>query len=156
MALPDQRAGIDHDRELTTVEHLLEEHRSGAEPNREAHYRDWCANAEKREDVEAWVRTLMDMNYAIHFHVWRSDTFLDYLSAVRREIGLDFEVLSFAAPEYPGDDEFIVIISKGTSPHPRVMPRSLTRKERLARTPIAPVLRPPYRLAKRLRSAVRG
>jgi SAM-dependent methyltransferase len=156
LALPDGRAGIDRDRELTTVEHLLEEHRNGADRNREAHYRDWCANAEKREDVDGGVRTLMDMDYAIHFHVWRSDTFLDYLSAVRREIGLEFEVLSFAAPEYPGDDEFIVILGKGTSANPLAMPALPTLKQELARSRVAPVLRPPYRLAKRLGSVLRG
>jgi SAM-dependent methyltransferase len=150
LALPDARAGIDHDRELTTVEHLLDEHRYGARRNREAHYRDWCANAEKREDVDGGVRQLMDMDYAIHFHVWRSDTFLEYLSAVRSETRLEFEVLSFAAPEYPGDDEFIVVLAKGTSAHPRAMPTRPTARERIARSSIAPALRPPYQLLKRL------
>jgi predicted SAM-dependent methyltransferase len=152
LALPDQRAGIDRDRRLTTVEHLLDEHRNGAERNRETHYRDWCANAEKREDVDGGVRMLMEMDYAIHFHVWRSDTFLDYLSAVRRETGLEFEVLSFAAPEYPGDDEFIAILSKGSSARPHVQPDGLTLKERMAQSSLAPALRPVYRLGKRLGS----
>lgn len=156
MALPDARAGIDHDRKLTTIEHLLDEHRNGAEQNRESHYRDWCANAEKRDDVETFVKKEMEMDYSIHFHVWRADTFLDFLSAVRREVNLEFEVLSFSAPEYPGDDEFIVILAKGISPHPRIPPAPPTPTQRLRQSRIAPILRPPYRVAKRVRSGVRS
>ena len=155
LALPDARAGIDHDRELTTIEHLLDEHRNGAEANRESHYRDWCANAEKRDDVDEFVRKEMEMDYSIHFHVWRSDTFLDFLSAVRREARLECEVLAFAAPEYPGDDEFIVILAKGVSAHPRIQPGRPTPRQRLRQSRIGPILRPPYRAAKRIGSGAR-
>jgi SAM-dependent methyltransferase len=156
MALPDARAGIDRDRELTTIEHLLDEHRNGAERNRESHYRDWCGNAEKRDDVDAFVKWEMEMDYSIHFHVWRSDTFLDFLSVVRRDAELQFEVLSFAAPEYPGDDEFIVILAKGVSPYPQIPPTPPTSTQRLRQSRVAPVLRPPYRVAKRVGSRVRS
>jgi SAM-dependent methyltransferase len=161
LALPDQRVGIDQDRALTSVEHLLDEHRNGAEGNRAGHYRDWVVHSEKRpaDEVEQWIQRFLDMDYSIHFHVWRSDTFLDFLTATRRDVGLDFEVVAFAPPEYEGDDEFIVVLSKGTSRHPRLPPAHPTAegsrltaiRRQVGASALGPVLRPPYRLARRLR-----
>jgi SAM-dependent methyltransferase len=150
MALPDQRCGIDIDRCVTSFEHLIGEHRMGAEANRPDHYRDWVVNAEKHrpEDQEERIARLLDMDYAIHFHVWNADTFLDFLAGVRRETPLQFEVVAFAPPEYMGDDELIVILSKGHSVHPRRSPDPESLRQRVARSALGPVLRPPYRLAK--------
>jgi predicted SAM-dependent methyltransferase len=151
MALPDARVGIDQDRELTSVQHLLDEHRHGADANRRAHYEEWVFKSEKRaESPEHWVDKLMAMDYSIHFHVWEADTFVEFLAHVRERVRLEFEVVGFAPPEYPGDDEFIVVLSKGRSPSPRLPPPNPTLKDRLGQSIAAPVLRPPYRVARRV------
>jgi hypothetical protein len=53
------------------------------------------------------------MGYAIHFHVWRADTFLEFFYAARAEAGLDLELAAFAPPEHSTDDEFVVVLLKG-------------------------------------------
>ncbi len=142
MALPDQRVGIDHRRAVTPVEHLLDEHRNGAEKNRAEHYRSWVVDCEGLPD-EAEERTamLMAMNYSIHFHVWRADGFIEFLAAARKEANLDFELVAFSPPEYPGDDEFIVVLSKGATDNPRLPLRQMASvRERLKRSPLGPTL----------------
>jgi SAM-dependent methyltransferase len=151
MALPDARVGIDRDRELTPVRHLLDEHSHGAEANRRTHYEEWVFKSEKRTDrPEHWVEQLMAMDYSIHFHVWQADTFVEFLAHVREGVGLEFELVAFAPPEYTGDDEFIVVLSKGKSSSPRLPPSAPTLKDRLRHGAAAPILRPPYRLARRI------
>lgn len=111
LALPDKRRTFDRDRELTRVEHLIDEHRDGAEANRRQHYLDWATRVDKKDAAHA--EALLEKGYSIHFHVWRADTFLEFLVAARAEFGLDFEITQFAAPETEVDDEFILILVKG-------------------------------------------
>jgi hypothetical protein len=125
MALPDARVTFDRARDLTPPAHIIDEHRHGTESNRAAHYRDWVVNVEnqglvshlesREDDADSRIRELMQMAYSIHFHVWRADTFLEFLFAAEREAGIDFELAAFAPPEHPADDEFIVVLLKGKS-----------------------------------------
>lgn len=122
LALPDKRRTFDRKRELTSVQHLVEEEREGkAEENRRAHYLDWAGNVgdeKSQADTEAEADALMAIPYSIHFHVWRPDTFLDFLSAVRREFPLTLEPIQFAAEEEPDDFEFIVLLAKPDGDQP--------------------------------------
>ena len=134
MALPDSRVTFDSTRELTSPEHIIEEHRHGTGSNRAAHYRDWVVNAEKRvDDADARIAELMEMDYSIHFHCWRADTFIEFLLAAEKEAGIDFEIAAFAPPEHPADDEFILLLLKGKSatvrlpPTPMAFPAPLPR-----------------------------
>lgn len=161
MALPDKRQTFDRNRDLTSIEHLFEEHRLGTERNRRDHYLDFAVNVDGQEPpATEWVDHQMNIGYAIHFHVWKPETFLEFFFAARREFDLDFELAGFAAPEEPTDDEFILLLLKG---HPERVrcppppppepppPPTLRRQVRsvLARSPLGP----PVRLVKR---AVRG
>lgn len=47
LALPDPRVTFDVDRELTPVEHVVDEYRNGTAHTRDAHFTEWVANAEK-------------------------------------------------------------------------------------------------------------
>ena len=122
MALPDPRATFDVDRELTSVEHVVEEFRHGTVQTREAHFAEWVARAEPHvpwmqqagvADGAARVRELMEMDYSIHFHVWRPDTFLAFIAAAIREADLEMELVDFQ-PRQPDDDEYIFVFVKGT------------------------------------------
>jgi SAM-dependent methyltransferase len=151
MALPDQRVGIDHGRPVTPVEHLLDEHLNGAEKNRAEHYHSWVVDCEGLPD-EADERTamLMAMNYSIHFHVWRADGFIEFLAAARKEANLDFELVAFSPPEYPGDDEFIVVLSKGATDNPRLpLRQTAVVRELLKRSPLGPTLAAGKRVLRR-------
>jgi SAM-dependent methyltransferase len=118
LALPDKRRTFDRDRELTPVQHLLDEHRKGAEANRGQHYLDWATRVDKKDDAHA--AALLAKGYSIHFHVWRADTFLDFLVAARREFDLDLEIVQFAGLETSDDDEFIVVAVKGRTDRVRL------------------------------------
>ncbi|MBJ7594972.1 MAG: class I SAM-dependent methyltransferase [Candidatus Dormibacteraeota bacterium] len=132
-ALPEPRVTFDRERQPTTMEHLVRDHADGSTSRRE-HFVDWVENVERhqpwwatdRPDPEERVQLLLEMDYSIHFHVWRPDTFVDYLGAVRRRDGIEFELLDFAGCEPGVDDEFIFILRKGVAPVPVTAP-SLTR-----------------------------
>lgn len=117
LALPDQRQTFDRGRRLTSLAHLLDQHRTGAAADhRWDHYLEWARHVDRRgPDSEKHARTLMERGYSIHFHVWRADTFLDFFYAARREFDLDFELLDFARMESPEDLEFIVVLGRGRS-----------------------------------------
>jgi hypothetical protein len=179
MAIPDSRVTFDSKRELTTTEHLLDEWRNGPERNRYDHYLDYVLHVDRvlfagirRDTVGERVAYWMSIGYSIHFHVWRPDTFLDFFFAAKRETGLDFELVGFASQEAVPDNEFIVVLAKGESdephrppvhdPTPLAEPGSppdaipaptlhgwLRVRSDLAASPLAPVIRPGYRFAKR-------
>jgi predicted SAM-dependent methyltransferase len=124
-ALPEPRVTFDRHREMTTVDHLVRDHAAGR-TSRHDHFIDWIENVERhmpwwddeQHDLEGRLQCLLDMDYSIHFHVWRPDTFLDYLGAVRREQGVVFEMIDFAGCQPGSDDEFIFILRKGIAPLP--------------------------------------
>lgn len=137
IALPDPRATYDRNRPLTTVDHVLEEHRAGTGSTRRGHFEEWVDLVEplltdwhhvltgRDLDREGQVRALMDIDYSIHFHVWRPETFLDLLSAARRELGLRHEMVAFEPCVAGSDDEFIIVLRTGefeSPPPPRPEP----------------------------------
>jgi len=161
-ALPEPRVTFDREREMTTVDHLVRDHPAGLAPRRD-HFVDWIQNVERHmpwwddepRDIEARLQNLLDMDYSIHFHVWRPDTFLDYLSAVRREQGIAFEMLDFAGCQPGGDDEFIFILRKGIAPQPVTAPAATDRWLR-APTSAGPVAPHPLGARLALRDAARA
>jgi predicted SAM-dependent methyltransferase len=128
-ALPEPRVTFDREREMTSVDHLVRDHPAGL-TSRQDHFVDWVENVERhqpwwqteRPDPQERLRVLLDMDYSIHFHVWRPDTFLDFLSVVRQEQGVVFEMLDFAGCVPGVDDEFIFILRKGIAPLPVTSP----------------------------------
>ena len=132
VALPDPRMSFDRLRELTTTEHLLAEYRDGTDATRRDHFYDWVHNVETtvegaqrldRRAEERRVQALMDLDYSIHFHVWRPETFLDFLLAAERVAPLELELLEFL-PSRGDDNEFIFVFAKGYSDRPRAAPPS--------------------------------
>jgi SAM-dependent methyltransferase len=168
MALPDMRFTFDRDRDPTSVEHLLEEHRHGADVNRRAHYLDWSTHVEGKRgaEAEAHAQRLMDRDYSIHFHAWKPDSFLDFFVAARLEFRLEFQLVGYAVPERPEDNEFILLLAKADNGKARLLPEPGAVHQAPAPTPHAspdpappaPSIRallassplgPPVRLAKR-------
>ncbi|MGH7723041.1 MAG: methyltransferase domain-containing protein [Candidatus Dormibacteria bacterium] len=131
VALPEPRVSFDRFRQLTSVEHIVNEYRHGPDSTREEHFRDWVHNVEahvegipKRADKAKAdrVRELMDMDYSIHFHLWRPDTFLEFLVAACREGNLLLEPLEFIPCMGGDDNEFIFILAKGIAEKPPWVP----------------------------------
>lgn len=131
IALPDPRVSFDRYRALTPVEHIVEEYRNGPDATREDHFRDWVHNVEARLDdaprlgddqKAARVHALMDLDYSIHFHVWRPDTFLEFLVAASKEGHLALELLEFHPCSGGEDNEYIFVFGNGLSAQPRTAP----------------------------------
>src|ERR1700676_4454414 len=149
MALPDRRLTFDKRRSPTTIEHLFEEQRTGAEVNRRPHYLPWAVNVDGRQgaEAEAHADDLLARRYSIHFHVWTPDSFLDFLVAARRKFGLDFQLVGYAAAEREIDLEFILVLARAQDevrlPPSRTLDgRALLRLRRqLAATPLGPPVR---------------
>jgi predicted SAM-dependent methyltransferase len=146
-ALPEPRVTFDRQREMTTVDHLVRDHPAGRTSHRE-HVIDWIENVERHmpwwndetDTLDARVQYLVDVDYSIHFHVWRPDTFLDYLGEVRREQGVVFEMIDFAGCQPGSDDEFIFILRKGVAPLPLTAPVAADRwlHARITEGPVQP------------------
>jgi SAM-dependent methyltransferase len=130
LAVPDPRNTFDRGRELTRVDHLVNEYRSGTSDTRRDHFADWVENVEEvgkglsngSAMRDTRIQELMDIDYSIHYHVWRPDTFIEMLIAYRQETGMPFElgeVLSCAADD---DNEFLFLILKGASSTPPAAP----------------------------------
>ena len=94
LAIPDKRFTFDVDREVTSTEHLLEDHRKGPEGSRQEHFEEWARLVDKvgEAEVGAHAAKLVEADYSIHFHVWTQGDALELLSVARRELGLDYDV----------------------------------------------------------------
>jgi SAM-dependent methyltransferase len=123
LAIPDPRATFDKGREVTPIDHIIAEYHQGTAQTRGVHFREWVDLVElpgqdlDTFDRDARVQQLLDMDYSIHFHVYRPDTFVDLLCAARREAGIQFELIDFAPCDPDTDDEFIFVLGKGVAIH---------------------------------------
>lgn len=125
MAIPDPRATFDRRRPPTSTEHIHAEYQNGTAATRKQHFREWVEMAEldnhpvAASEVNARIEQLIEMDYSIHFHVYRPDTFIELLCLARRAAGLEFELIDFAPCNPAADDEFIFVLGKGVGLHDR-------------------------------------
>ena len=80
-AFPDKEYTFDKERETTSLVHLMEDREKGSARSRWQHYLDWAryVNHTPEGKVEERARTLSEMNYSIHFHVWTTPEFLQFI-----------------------------------------------------------------------------
>jgi len=99
LAVPDKRFSFDAGREITTIEHLLEDHEGGVDASRRAHYLDWARHVLGRNGLEAQEEAdrLREARYSIHFHVWTRRSFLDFLRWCRDDRGMPFRIVRTAS-----------------------------------------------------------
>ncbi len=111
LAIPDQRFSFDRPRCLTSFEHLLKDYQEGPESSKKEHFEEWVKLVEKVEDpaeVEKLVNQMIEDDYSIHFHVWRSFEFLDFLFSVKQIVDFPFEIETF----FENGAEVIAILKK--------------------------------------------
>jgi predicted SAM-dependent methyltransferase len=128
LALPEPRATFDSRRTLTSAKHVVRDYRWGPRHSRKRHFTEWVEKVEmfldggQVDDVRERVRLLSEMDYSIHYHVWRPDTFIDFLSAARAATGIELELVDFAPCDSGKDNEFIFVFLKGVSGAPPTVP----------------------------------
>jgi SAM-dependent methyltransferase len=86
-AVPDKRYTEDRDRNLTTLEHLIADHRFGPIISREDHFREF---------EECVARGPVKRDYSIHYHVWTDKEIVELLAYLEREKGLELSTLQIA------------------------------------------------------------
>ncbi len=171
LCVPDARVTFDHKRELTTLDHLLAEHRgapAAVVANRREHYIDWVVNVDDStapvqggcpvltDSHRERVGALMEMGYSIHFHCWHSDTFLAFFETVRREEGMRLDILGSVDTLPTDGNELVLLAGKEPSREQRRLaqerldaPTPLVQrlKRRLKASPAGPALVWAYRRA---------
>ena len=120
MAVPDKRFTFDIDREETSISHLWADHLEGTQKSREAHFYEWAKFVERYNRTlpeEASNKIIKDRasylerkNYSIHFHVWTSQTFFQFLREFQIQTGISFKVLFCGV--FPSQLEAIFILRK--------------------------------------------
>jgi len=115
MAVPDKRFTFDRDRSETTTTHLWLDHYQGPEISRRAHFVEWVTQipqnrAESPAERDAQIKKLLKKNYSMHFHVWTSQTFFQFLREFQIKTGISFKVLFRGV--FPSQLEAIFIMRK--------------------------------------------
>lgn len=96
LSVPDKRYTFDQCRQVTSLAHLLDDHRLGPERNRRAHFEEYAHavyHPATEEELQQRTDELLRLDYSIHYHVWTQHEFLELLTALQPEIG--FEIESF-------------------------------------------------------------
>ncbi len=116
LAVPDRRHTFDRDRPVTTLEHVVRDHRDGGAASRAGHYLEWARAVERLPDdlAPAAAQRLDESDYSIHFHVWEPDPFLEMLGYGRSELGLALEVQALQRNGH----EFIVVLRRAPDEPP--------------------------------------
>jgi len=118
--ISDKRVSFDCDREKTEFDHLVHDDEVGPESSRTHHYEEWVEKVckicflERGIEKFKWhegLRNLLidrhlesltseqlrvildDMNYSIHFHVWDSDSFLEFIINARAHLENVFSII---------------------------------------------------------------
>ncbi|MDT9193891.1 MAG: methyltransferase domain-containing protein [Limnospira sp. PMC 1286.21] len=111
LAVPDKRYSFDSDRPITSFEHLLKDYQEGPENSKVSHYQEWAELVLKETDksqVQDIVKKLIKRDYSIHFHVWESRNFLDFLVSLKNHLNFPLEVQRL----FQNSSEFITILTK--------------------------------------------
>ena len=108
MAVPEKRRTFDRDRQVTTIDHLVRDHREGPETSRPQHFEEWARDVDHADDVAAHAQALMEQAYSIHFHVWTCDAFRDLLEHARAGEQMPFSIEEVVENGF----EFIVVLRK--------------------------------------------
>ncbi len=113
MAVPDKRYTFDCDRPVTSLEHLIQDYTEGPEWSMKSHFEEWVHLVGKipENDVAAHAKSLVDLNYSIHFHVWTQVEFLELLLYCQNNLSFPMEIELLQKHGM----EFIVVLSKTTA-----------------------------------------
>lgn len=94
MAVPEKRFTFDHRRPPTPLEHLIRDHEEGPEVSRLGHFEEFTRlvhDIRGEEAVAEHVRTLVEKDYSIHFHVWTQLEFLDLVRYAMQRYTMQLE-----------------------------------------------------------------
>jgi hypothetical protein len=97
----------------STFEHLIDDDKDGGESSRVAHYMEWARlvnHIEAQADAERNAAEAMRIRYSIHFHVWDSKAWLEFLDRANHYLAGSFEVLLFEE----NDTEVVCVLRRNS------------------------------------------
>lgn len=96
IAVPDMSTIFDHDRQLTSFEHLLLDNEEPSNTRDYEHYLEYVELSWKCKDhIEQEVKKLIEEDIRIHYHCWDFDTFFDFLIKLNAYNKKSFELISY-------------------------------------------------------------
>ncbi|MCH6258215.1 class I SAM-dependent methyltransferase [Puniceicoccaceae bacterium K14] len=97
LTAPDKRFTFDHERSLTTFDHLREEFEEEVDHVTDEHYMDFLGHVGKHVFEEPGRDIQKDVEFVRgrreHAHVWDSQSFLSFVEAAASLLGIEFELL---------------------------------------------------------------
>lgn len=117
LVLPDKRFTFDAPREVTSIEHVMRDHREGPQVSRRDHYREWAEKVArvKPERVQIRAEEMDKRGESIHYHVWGTPAFTRFLLHIRAELKLPFEIELLRRNGH----ETVFILSRSEPPPPQ-------------------------------------
>ena len=114
LIVPDQRLTFDKTREVTTLEHLMDDFQNPNARRDEQHYYDYCRKVMcvPEDTLDPFVRSAIDKNMDLHFHVWTYESFLALISHIRRAVVPWSGVWSHPAGNGDIANEFYFVLTK--------------------------------------------
>jgi len=117
LAVPDKRKTFDQERELTSIDHLLDDFQNPSKERDFIHFQDFASKVSCKvfglrpiDEAEELARELYESNYSIHYHVWTEHSFREFLKTVQKEIAeWQCKELAFRPTKR---DEFILVLEK--------------------------------------------
>jgi predicted SAM-dependent methyltransferase len=128
LAIPDKRFTFDINREVTSFSHLLRDHEEGPEWSRQAHYEEafrLIAGVSDEQEISRLAEEHRRKVGHTHFHVWAQADMFELLAALRKQVGLEFEIVASAA-----GNEVVFVLRKGDAGLDRSGGEMSLRKER--------------------------
>jgi SAM-dependent methyltransferase len=95
LAVPDKRFTFDANRPCTTVEHLMRDFAEGPAWSKRQHFDEWARLVNNRTDeaqIEQEIQHLIDIDYSIHFHVWRAAELLELVVTLQHLVRFELEL----------------------------------------------------------------
>jgi SAM-dependent methyltransferase len=123
LAIPDQRYTFDVSRTLTPLEHIVEDYQcdpADREKRDHQHFLDWSTyvyNLSGEAAIDS-ARYLEGIDYSIHFHTFRLQSFLGLLKYMEDELHIPLEIKA-CADVSTGGNEFLVILSPKAADTPQ-------------------------------------
>ncbi len=110
IAAPDKRFTFDRARDLTTFEHLVDDHNGGAAANRFPHYLEYVAKVDGviAEDAFRYAEKLAREDFSIHFHAWDETTFVNFVTRSIIEMKISLSLIF----TYSVNGEVIVVLER--------------------------------------------
>jgi len=110
-AIPNKIYTFDKKRKITPFEHLIQDFQDTGESSKFDHYMDWAENIDGLKDNNKAIehaRLLIKMDNRIHFHVWDSQSFEEFINKAMKHFKNSFQIVHFVE----NWDEIIIILKK--------------------------------------------